>query len=382
MIDLDHNRAALAALPDDATLYLRPTGLGCTPFSDPASARRLAGGLAWFGLVQVIVRRAKQRRASVVVPVSEMEQVIEELPAVHRARARQQWQALLAPRPALDMGHGKTLPFDRPTVMGILNVTPDSFSDGGRHVDAAVAADAAWAMREAGAAIIDIGAETTQPGAKPVWEGDEIERMHPVLERLANQPVPWSADTRKAAVMRFALSQGVAIINDVSALEYDPEAVRVVASSGVPVVLMHHKGDPQTMQINPTYDDALLDVYDWLEARIETCVAAGIAREKIILDPGIGFGKTVRHNLEILNGLSLFHALGCPILLGVSRKRFIAALSREEPATQRVAGSLAVAVQGAAQGVQMYRVHDVAETVQALKVWQGMQDIALMPPGS
>ena len=381
MIDLDHDRTALGRLPEAATLYLRPTGFGATPFNDPAGVRRLAGGLVWFGLVQVIVREGKQRRASVLVPVAEMEQVIASLPDAHRARAQRQWQALLAPRPALDMGHGKTLPFDRPTVMGILNVTPDSFSDGGKHVDAAVAADTAWAMREAGAALVDIGAETTQPGAKPVWEGDEIERMRPVLERLANQPIPWSADTRKAAVMRFALEHGVGIINDVSALEYDPEAVGVVAKSGVPVVLMHYQGTPQTMQQNPTYDDALLDVYDWLEARINACVAAGIAREKIILDPGIGFGKTVRHNLEILNGLGLYHALGCPILLGVSRKRFIAALSREEAASERLPGSLAVAVQGAAQGVQMFRVHDVPETVQALKIWQGMQDIALMPPG-
>ncbi|HEY4545140.1 MAG TPA: dihydropteroate synthase [Pedomonas sp.] len=382
MIDLDHDRAALATLPEDATLYLRPTGLGATPFNDPAAVRRLAGGMVWFGLVQVIVRQGRQRRASVVVPVGEMERLIEALPPVHRERAARQWQALRAPRPALDMGHGKTLPFDRPTVMGILNVTPDSFSDGGKHTDAAIAADTAWAMREAGAAVIDIGAETTQPGSKAVWEGDEIERMRPVLERLANQPVPWSADTRKAAVMRFALEHGVGIINDVSALEYDPEAVRVVANSGVPVVLMHYQGDPQTMQVSPRYDDALLDVFDWLEARIDACVAAGIAREKIILDPGIGFGKTVRHNLEILNGLGLYHALGCPILLGVSRKRFIAALSREEPATERLPGSLAVAIQGAAQGVQMFRVHDVAETVQALKIWQGLQDIALMPPGA
>lgn len=382
MIDLDHDRAALSALPETATLYLRPTGFGATPFNDPARVRRLAGGLVWFGLVQLIVREGGQRRASVLVPVAEMEQVIEGLPPIHRERAQRQWQAMLAPRPALDMGHGKTLPFDRPTVMGILNVTPDSFSDGGRHVDAATAANAAWAMREAGAALIDIGAETTQPGSKAVWEGDEVERMRPVLERLGNQPIPWSADTRKAAVMRFALEHGVGIINDVSALEYDPEAVRVVANSGVPVVLMHYKGDPQTMQVDPRYDDALLDVFDWLEARVNACVAAGIARDKIILDPGIGFGKTVRHNLEILNGLSLFHALGCPILLGVSRKRFIAALSREEPATERLPGSLAVAVQGAAQGVQMFRVHDVAETVQALKVWQGMQDTALMPPGA
>ncbi|MGK2284831.1 dihydropteroate synthase [Pedomonas sp. V897] len=381
MIDLDHNRAALASLPEDARLYLRPTGLGCTPVHDPAAVRRLAGGLVWFGLVHVIARVGRERRASVVVPVAEMEALLDSLPARLRGPAARQWANLLAPRPALDLGHGRQLPFDRPTVMGILNVTPDSFSDGGQHVDPAVAAESARAMMAAGASLIDIGAETTQPGAKPVWEGDEIERLRPVLERLADQPVPWSADTRKAAVMRFALAHGVSLINDVSALTYDPDAIRVVAESGAPVVLMHHQGDPQTMQVNPTYDDALLDVYDWLEARIDACTAAGIARDRILLDPGIGFGKSVRHNLEILNGLSLFHALGCPLLLGVSRKRFIAALSREEPATRRLPGSLAVAVLGAAQGVQMVRVHDVPETVQALKVWQGMQDAALMPPG-
>ncbi|MCH8684724.1 dihydropteroate synthase [Pedomonas mirosovicensis] len=381
MTDLDHARASLSSLPEEARLYLRPTGLGCVPAHDPSAVRRLAGGMAWFGLVHIIARVGRQRRVSVVAPVGEVEALIDGLPAAHRERAGMQWRNLLKPRPALDMGHGKMLSFDRPAVMGILNVTPDSFSDGGKHVDAQVAAETAWAMMKAGAAIIDVGAESTRPGAKPVWEGDEIERMRLLLERLAHQPVPWSADTRKAAVMRYALGQGVGIINDVSALTYDPEAVKVVASSGIPVVLMHHQGDPQTMQVSPAYDDALLDVYDWLEARIDACEAAGIARGKIILDPGIGFGKTVRHNLEILNGLSLFHALGCPILLGVSRKRFIAALSREEPATERLPGSLAIAVQGAAQGVQMFRVHDVPETVQALKVWQGMQDAALMPPG-
>lgn len=380
MIELDHSRSALAALPDYATVYLRPVGFGMTPFNDPASCRRLAGGAVWFGLVQVIARRGTRRTVSVMVPVAEIEQLIGTLPQKQRERVQRQWQALLAPRPPLDLGGGKALRFEGPSVMGILNLTPDSFSDGGLNLDPEVAMETALMMMEQGAAIIDVGAESTRPGAKPVWEGDEIERIRPFAERIGRGGLPWSVDTRKAAVMRFALEQGAAIINDVSALTYDPQSLTVAAASSCPVVLMHHQGDPQTMQDRPAYDDVLLDVFDWLEERVAACEAAGIERRRIILDPGIGFGKSVRHNLQLVNGLGLFHALGCPLLLGVSRKRFIGALSREEPAEKRMPGSIALALEGAEQGVQLFRVHDVAETVQALKVWQGMRDEAMSLP--
>ena len=270
---------------------------------------------------------------------------------------------------------------DQPQVMAILNATPDSFSDGGLHDgDPAAAAQAAHAMAEAGAAIIDVGGESTRPGAKTVWEGDEIARVLPIVERLAGAGVALSIDTRKAAVMEAALGVGPMLVNDVSALTYDPRALEVVAKAGCPVVLMHFQGAPETMQQAPHYDGpVLLAVYDWLEARIAAAEAAGIDRSRILVDPGIGFGKSVQHNLQLLNGLALLHGLGCPIMLGASRKRMIGALAGEAPADARLPGSLALALKGAEQGVQMLRVHDVAETVQALKVWRGMRDAALTP---
>jgi dihydropteroate synthase len=171
------------------------------------------------------------------------------------------------------------------------------------------------------------------------------------------------------------------MINDVSALAFDPRATEVVAAAGCPIVLMHHQGDPESMQDNPRYDrPVLLEVYDWLEVRIEAAVAAGIAREKIIVDPGFGFGKSVQHNLQVMNGLATLHGLGCPIMLGASRKRTIGALSNEAPVDQRLAGSLAFALKAAEQGVQLLRVHDVPETLQALRVWRGLRDAALTPP--
>jgi dihydropteroate synthase len=231
-----------------------------------------------------------------------------------------------------------------------------------------------------GAYIIDIGGESTRPGAKVVWEGDEIERVVPVIEALAGQGHIISVDTRKAAVMRAALDAGAAIVNDVSALGYDEEATDVVAESNCPVVLMHAQGDPATMQNNPSYDDALLDIFDWLESKIEKCEQAGIARDRIMIDPGIGFGKSVRHNLELTNGLSLFHALGCPVLFGASRKRFIGALAGVEEAEERLPGSLAAAQMALDRGAQVIRVHDVAESRQLLNIWQGARDASQMPP--
>jgi dihydropteroate synthase len=234
-------------------------------------------------------------------------------------------------------------------------------------------------MASQGAAIIDVGGESTRPGAITVWEGDEIERVLPVVKQLAAGGTAVSIDTRKAGVMSAALGAGAGMINDVSALTWDPQSAEAVAKAGVPVVLMHHRGDPATMQDAPRYDDVLVEVYEWLEDRIAAAEEAGIARDKILVDPGIGFGKTVAHNLELMNGLALLHGLGCPVVLGASRKRMIGALSGEAPADRRLAGSLALALKAAEQGVQLIRVHDVAETVQALKVWRGLRDAALTP---
>ncbi len=354
--------------------YLRPTGFVDSPFGHDGKVARLAGGLGWFSAVEVI-REENGRIAPELVAVSRIEETTDNMPPDAEAA----WQRLTAPRPPLTLGQ-RTVRLDQPQVVGIVNVTPDSFSDGGRHEDPAVAAEAGHAMSAAGAAMVDVGGESTRPGAKPLWEGDEVKRVLPVVEQLARSGTAVSIDTRKAAVMEAALAAGAAVVNDVSALTFDDRSANVVARAGCPVVLMHHQGTPETMQQSPHYArPVLLEVYDWLEARLEAAVAAGIDRARIIVDPGIGFGKNVQHNLQLLNGLSMLHGLGCPIMLGASRKRMIGALAGEAPADQRLAGSLALALKGADQGVQLLRVHDVPETVQALKVWRGMRDSALTP---
>ncbi|MDQ3246083.1 MAG: dihydropteroate synthase, partial [Pseudomonadota bacterium] len=268
---------------------------------------------------------------------------------------------------------------DQPQVMGILNVTPDSFSDGDRYADPLQAVAAGVDMTSAGAAIIDIGGESTRPGARAIWEGDEIARVVPVIEGLAASGAAISIDTRKSEVMSAALTAGASLINDVSALTYDDRSAEVIAAAKAPVILMHHQGAPETMQQEPRYDDVLVEVYLWLEQRIAAAEAASIDRSRILLDVGFGFGKTVAHNLELTNGLALFHSLGCPLVLGASRKRTIGALSGEAPADQRLGGSLAFAHKAVEQGVQIVRVHDVPETVQALKIWRGLRDQALTP---
>lgn len=351
-------------------VYLRPTGFVDAPFGYDGQVARLAGGLVWFSMIEVITDDGHE-----LVPVEAVPKRLEEW----GPEARSVWGRLTAARAPLTLG-SRVVRLDQPQVVGILNVTPDSFSDAGRNQDSDVAAEAGFAMASAGASIVDVGGESTRPGAKPVWEQDEVERVLPVIERLAASGTAVSVDTRKAAVMNAALGGGATLVNDVSALTFDPLSAQSVARAGCPVVLMHHQGTPETMQQAPRYDrPVLLAVYDWLEERVEAAVAAGIAREKILVDPGIGFGKSVQHNLQLLNGLALFHGLGCPVMLGASRKRMIGALSGEAPADQRLAGSLALALKGAEQGVQLLRVHDVPETVQALKVWRGLRDAALAP---
>ena len=272
----------------------------------------------------------------------------------------------LAQRPAPFAG----LPMDRPLVMGVVNVTPDSFSDGGRHFDTQAAIAAGHAMLEAGADILDLGGESTRPGSATVTPEEEIARILPVLRELA-KAAPVSVDTRNAATMRVALEEGAEIINDVSALRHDPEAMAVVARSDAPVILMHMPGDdPATMQSLATYDDVAVEVAGFLRDRVAACEAAGIPRGRIAVDPGIGFGKTMAHNLALIDRLPLLTALGCRVVLGASRKRFIGTLSGVEEAGRRVHGSVAAALAGAARGASVVRVHDVAETAQALAVWR------------
>jgi dihydropteroate synthase len=350
---------------------IRPTGFVDSPFGHDGKVARLAGGLNWFASVELMQVDGNRRVSSELVPVAGVEARFDEDLAA-------QWAALTAPRPPLQLGE-RTVRVDQPQVLGIVNVTPDSFSDGGRFADPAVAAETGADMARKGAAIVDVGGESTRPGAKPVWEGDEIERIAPVIRQLSAGGAAVSVDTRKADVMTAALEAGARMVNDVSALTYDDRSAATIAAAGVPVVLMHHQGAPETMQDNPRYDDVLVEVYLWLEERIGVAQAAGIARDKILIDPGFGFGKNVAHNLELMNGLALFHSLGCPLVIGTSRKRTIGALSGEAPVDQRLGGSIAFALKAAEQGAQLLRVHDVAETVQAIRIWRGLRDQALTP---
>ncbi len=268
-----------------------------------------------------------------------------------------------APRAALC---GLTL--DRPKLMGIVNATPDSFSDGGQTAETGSAIAHGLRLAAEGAHLVDVGGESTRPGSEVVTVDEEEARVIPVIEGLAGAGHLVSCDTRKARVMRKAVAAGAAIINDVSALQFDPESLGTVAELGCPVVLMHAQGDPRTMQLNPSYDDVALDVYDALEERIAACTAAGIATGNIVVDPGIGFGKTFRHNLDILGQLTILHGLGVAVLVGLSRKGFIGALTGEKAAAARASGSIGGAVQAALNGAHILRVHDVKPTAAALAV--------------
>jgi dihydropteroate synthase len=362
-----------------ARLYLRPVAFADTPMGRADGAvLRLAGGLQWFGAVEAIACQNGVARVLGEVPVAALDDWIATLTDEQGERAMTTLRRLTAPRAAIAAGE-RVLRFDQPQAMGILNVTPDSFSDGGAHRDDAGAAAAAGVdMAAKGAAIVDVGGESTRPGAQLVWEGEETRRVLPVIERLAASGTPVSIDTRKAAVMEAALAAGAHVVNDVAALMWDDRALDVVARAGCPVVLMHSPDPAKGADGPASYAHALTDVYDWLEARIEAVAAGGVDRARILIDPGIGFGKSLAHNLSLMNGLAMLHGLGCPVVLGASRKRMIGALSNEAPPADRLGGSLALALKGIEQGAQWIRVHDVAETVQAIRVWRGLRDQALV----
>lgn len=328
--------------------YYRPIAM--TDAARPDGAYSLAGGWCWFDRVEVLSRAARPR----LIAAREVPEAV-----LHR---------LTSPRPDF-----ASLSLDRPRLMGIVNVTPDSFSDGGRYLSQAAAIDHAREVARF-AELVDIGGESTRPGAAEVPVAEEIARTAPVIEalRAGGMRAPISIDTRKGLVATAALKAGAAVVNDVSGLDFDPALGKVVAKAQVPLVLMHAQGLPETMQDDPQYGDVLLDVYDALAQRLARAEALGIGRELIAVDPGIGFGKTMAHNLALLRGLSLFHGLGCPLLVGTSRKRFIGSICRVETAEERMPGSVAVALSGFAQGVQITRVHDVTETRQALRMWQAL----------
>ena len=350
---------------------IRPTGFVDSPFGHDGKVARLAGGMTWFAAVELIRVEGQKRVSAELLPVEGLESRFDD-------EMRAQWEALTSARRPMRLAE-RTIRLDQPQVMGIINATPDSFSDGGQFRDAAAAAEAGANMAAKGAAIIDVGGESTRPGARSIWEGDEIERIVPVIRQLVSGGAAVSVDTRKADVMTAAVAAGARMINDVSALTYDQRSAETAAAAKVPIVLMHHQGAPEVMQEDPRYDDVLVEVYLWLEERISTAVDAGIRRELNLIDPGFGFGKNVAHNLELMNGLALFHSLGCPMVLGASRKRTIGALSNEAPVDRRLAGSIAFALKAVEQGAQILRVHDVPETLQALRIWRGLRDQALTP---
>lgn len=276
------------------------------------------------------------------------------------------------PPPMLLDCAGKPLDLSVPRVMGILNITPDSFSDGGRYLDPAVAVTRARQMVAEGAAIIDVGGESTRPGAAAVAVEEEIARVVPVIQALAAElPVPVSVDTSKPEVMRAAVAAGAGLINDVCALQ-QPGALAAAAELQVPVCLMHMQGEPRTMQQAPQYADVVAEVREFLAQRVEECIAAGIARERILLDPGFGFGKTLAHNLSLLKHLPMLHDLGQPLLVGMSRKSMIGAVL-DVPLADRLYGSVAVATLGAWLGAAIVRVHDVKASADALKMVAAVQ---------
>ena len=321
-----------------------------TDAARPANAHVLAGGWCWFTHVECLTRGA--------VPEVKL---AEDIPA-------DMLTAMTA-----DRSDVAGLSMAAPQIMGILNVTPDSFSDGGRFNAPEVAIAHAQGMAQAGATIIDIGGESTRPGAGVVGIGEEIARTEPVIGAIADKiDAPISIDTRKAPVAKAALGAGAALVNDVAGFTYDADLAPLAAAQEVPVCVMHAQGDPANMQDDPSYDDVLLDVYDFLETQVTYLTGLGIPRDQIVVDPGIGFGKTVQHNLALLARISLFHSLGCPILLGASRKRFIGTIGDAPQTDDRVHGSVTVALEGIAQGVQFVRVHDVAETRQAFALWQSV----------
>ncbi len=352
------------------TSYFRPVGRIARPpgrvNAAPDKVVRLAGREdVVFAALELIQRHGDGSCDQRVILMDEGQQILARGGMVGD-RLKAALAHTTAPRAAI-----AGMPLDRPRIMGVVNVTPDSFSDGGHFRTAKDAIAFAQRLADDGADILDIGGESTRPGADAVSLDEELRRVLPVIEGLAGKTrARLSIDTRKAEVMRRAASSGVHILNDVSALTHDPQSLRVAAETRLPVVLMHAQGDPATMQRDPRYQNALLDVFDTLEARIDACLRAGIARERLLVDPGIGFGKTLAHNLEIIAGLSLFHTLGVAVVLGTSRKSFIGQLAGAVEPAERGPGSIASALVGVMQGAQIIRVHDVAATRQALTIWE------------
>jgi dihydropteroate synthase len=343
---------------------LRPLGLNVA-----GEGAILAGGPLAFTACNALTRMPDGRCAERLA-LSQFAGDGRGLPANLAGALDAQYRALVAPRAPL-----AGISLDRPRLMGVLNVTPDSFSNDGMALDAESAIARGRAMAVAGAAIVDVGGESTRPGSEPVPAAIQIDRVRPVIRALADDGLVVSIDARLSEVMAAALDAGAQIVNDTSALSFEPESLALVAARGVPVVLMHMQGTPQNMQHDPSYDDVVLDLLDYFTERLSACADAGIDPARLVLDPGIGFGKSVEHNVDLMGHIAAFHALGCPLLVGISRKSTIARLSDDAPVERRLGGSIAAALFCAAHGVQLIRVHDVAETRQALDVWAAFAQV-------
>lgn len=352
-------------------IYVQPLGLlrGCSDSN--GIFLRIAGGDVYFSALRIFIRNA-DGISEQIISVSSLDEYLQKQKSEIRSEIKDLIENISKERPTLKLKGGLVLDWHKPLIQGVLNVTPDSFSDGGKFADHERSLSHARHMISAGVDIIDVGGESTKPGAVTVSIDVEKGRVLPVIADIARLNIPISIDSRNAEVMSAAMSAGSHLINDVSALTYDQDSTKVVADGGAPVILMHAQGAPETMQDDPKYQNILLDIYDYLEARIKHCLDSGVSKNNIIVDPGIGFGKTVEHNLQIIAGLTIFHSLGVPLLLGVSRKSFIGKITGEEVAEKRISGSVAAALSCVEKGVQIIRVHDVEQTAQALDVSQAL----------
>jgi dihydropteroate synthase len=345
-------------------IYLQPIGLLYGEVARDAVSLGAALPLAGSPLAFSAVRLWEGEPGNVkyaIVRTSTMQ-------AIDEPKVKELLDHIVAPRTAI-----AGVSMDSPRIMGIVNVTPDSFSDGGEYLEPNVAIERAKALSNSGADFIDIGGESTRPGSEPVSAEEELRRILPVLSGLTEVLTPVSIDTRKSAVMREAAKIRANIINDVSAFTFSPDSLTTLTELKIPAVLTHAMGDPKTMQDNPTYQDVVIEVYDYLEKRIEAASAAGLPTASLIVDPGIGFGKTAEHNASLLRSISLFHGLGVPLLTGSSRKRSLQKLTGAKTPKEQVAGNVAAALDAVSQGVQIVRVHDVEETHRALAVWKWLR---------
>ena len=348
----------------DARIYLRPYPVTSRILADRASdgsgEHTLAGGPHVFSGCEVLIREGNRVRAG-VADLIEIDHWKSSLDAAHAFAVDRQLENFVKPRPVV-----AGLSWNRPLLMGVINTTPDSFYGKSQIGSVSAAMETALGMIDSGADLIDVGGESTRPGgANPVSIEDELSRVIPVIQALSELPVPISLDTRHARVMVEGVAAGAALINDINALNGDG-SLEAATSAGVPVILMHCPADFETMHKPTSYDHVALDIFDWLERRIEACGSAGLSRDRLIIDPGIGFVKQAPQSVAALARVSLLHGLGCPLLVGASRKSFIGRVAGGDPADDRLPGSLAAALWAAGQGVQMLRVHDVAETRQAM----------------